>query len=192
MHKGRSIKEVVIDEAHSLLAHLGTCKTLAYLQDHVWWKSIAQDVESYCKSCITCKRTKDNTQKPYGLLHPLTPLSYPWEIIGIDFIDFLPESSNRDRIFDMLTVIIDKLMGMVHLVPSCMNYKVKEVAELIFEEVYKLHGLPKGIVSDRDMLFTSIFWSHLHKLIGSKLKMSSADGPQTSVATATPTRNEIG
>ncbi len=58
VHKGRSIKEVVIDEAHSLLAHLGTCKTLAYLQDHVCWKSIAQDVESYCKSCITCKQTR--------------------------------------------------------------------------------------------------------------------------------------
>ncbi|PBK82975.1 hypothetical protein ARMGADRAFT_884079, partial [Armillaria gallica] len=39
VHKGRSIKEVVIDEAHSLLAHLGTRKTLAYLRDHVWWKS---------------------------------------------------------------------------------------------------------------------------------------------------------
>ncbi len=74
-------------------------------------------------------------------------------------------------------------MGMVHLVPSCMNYKVKEVAELIFEEVYKLHGLPKGIVSDRDMLFTSIFWSHLHKLIGSKLKMSSAYHPEADGAT---------
>ncbi len=105
-------------------------------------------MESYCKSCVTCKWTKDNTQKPYSLLHPLNPPSYPWEIIRIDFIDFLPESSNRNGTFDMLTVIIDKLTGMVHLVPSHMNYKAKEVAELIFEEVYKLHGLPKGIVSD--------------------------------------------
>ncbi len=111
------------------------------------------------------------------------PPTYPWEIIGIDFIDFLPESSNRDGIFDMLTVIIDKLMGMVYLVPSHMNYKAKEVAELIFEEVYKLHGLPKGTVSDQDMLFTSIFWSHLHKLIGSKLKMSSTYHPETDGAT---------
>ncbi|SJL12635.1 uncharacterized protein ARMOST_16064 [Armillaria ostoyae] len=183
VHKGRSIKEIVIDEGHSLLAHLGTRKTLAYLRDHVWWKSIARDVETYCKSCVTCKRTKDNTQKPYGLLHPLMPPTYPWEIIGIDFIDFLPESSNRDGTFDMLTVIIDKLTGMVHLVPSRMNYKAKEVAELIFEEVYKLHGLPKGIVSDRDTLFTSIFWSHLHKLIGTKLKMSSTYHPETDGST---------
>lgn len=94
-------------------------------------------------------------------------------------MDFLPESTDRDGVYDMLTVIIDHLTGMVHLVPSRMNYKAKEVAELVFAEVYKYHGLPKKIVSNRDTLFTSIFWSHLHALIGTKLKMSSAYHPET-------------
>lgn len=49
----------------------------------------------------------------------------------------------------------------------------------MFEEVYKLHGLPKSIVSDCDVLFTSIFWQHLNQLIGIKLKMSSTYHPQT-------------
>ncbi len=93
-------------------------------------------------------------------------------------MDFLPESKDCDGVYDMLTVIIDHLTGMVHLVPSRMNYKAKDVAELVFSEVYKYHGLPKAIVSDRDTLFTSIFWSHLHKLIGTKLKMSSAYHPE--------------
>ena len=53
----------------------------------------------------------------------------------------------------------------------------------MFEEVYKLHGLPKHIISDRDVLFTSIFWGHLHKLIGTKLKMSSAYHPETDGST---------
>ena len=53
----------------------------------------------------------------------------------------------------------------------------------MFEHVYKLHGLPKQIVSDRDVLFTSIFWSRLHWLIGSKLRMSSSYHPQTDGAT---------
>jgi len=53
----------------------------------------------------------------------------------------------------------------------------------MFEHVYKLHGLPKSIVSDQDSLFTSIFWKHLHQLIGTKLKMSSAYHPQTNGAT---------
>ena len=80
-------------------------------------------------------------------------------------------------------MIIDLLTAMVHLVPSRTTYTAKQVAELIFDNVYKLHGLPKAIVSDRDVLFTSGFWTHLHKLIGVKQKMSSAYHPETDRST---------
>ena len=53
----------------------------------------------------------------------------------------------------------------------------------MFKNVYKHHGLPKYIISDRDVLFTSTFWGHLHQLIGSSLKMSSAYHPQTDGST---------
>jgi hypothetical protein len=72
---------------------------------------------------------------------------------------------------------------MVHLIPSRTNYNARQLAELMFEEVYKLHGLPKNIISDRDVLFTSVFWDHLHKLLGTKLRMSSAYHPQTDGST---------
>ena len=77
-----------------------------------------QDVEDFCKSCMTCKRSKPSNQKPYGLLNPLPVPSLPWEAIGIDFVGPLPESQNRDGSFDSITVIIDLLTSMVHLVPS--------------------------------------------------------------------------
>ena len=72
---------------------------------------------------------------------------------------------------------------MVHLVPCRTTYTARQVAELMFEHVYKLHGLPRKIVSDRDSLFTSIFWKRLHELIGTKLGMSSAYHPQSDGAT---------
>jgi hypothetical protein len=72
---------------------------------------------------------------------------------------------------------------MVEIVPSHTTYKARDVAELMFENVYKHHGLPKTIVSDRDVLFTSTFWNHLNALIGVRLKMSSAYHPQTDGAT---------
>jgi len=75
-------------------------------------------------------------------------------------------------------VIIDLLTAMVHLVPIHTTYMAKQVAELIFDNVYKLHGLPKAIISNRDVLFTCGFWTHLHKLIGIKQKMSSAYHPE--------------
>ena len=180
---GRNVHEIIISEAHSMLAHLGANKTLNYLKDHVWWKDMVSDAKAFCESCITCKKSKPSNQKPYGLLNPLATPSEPWESIGVDFIGPLPQSSNRDGDFDSITVAICLLTGMVELSPSRINYKATDVAELMFEEVYKHHGLPKTIVSDRDVLFTSTFWEHLNKLIGIKMKMSSAYHPQTDGAT---------
>jgi len=72
---------------------------------------------------------------------------------------------------------------MVEVIPSRINYRAQDIAELMFEHVYKHHGLPKAIISDRDVLFTSTFWNHLNTLMGIKLKMSSAYHPQTDGAT---------
>ena len=92
----------------------------------------------------------------------------------MDFVGPLPESKNCDAVFNSIMVVIDLLAGMVHLIPSPINYMAQQMAELIFQEIYKLHGLPKYILSDRDVLFTGTFWCCLHDLIGVKLNMSSA------------------
>lgn len=179
----RSVREIVILHAHSLLAHLGSFKTLGLLRDHVWWKTMAADVQAYCDTCMTCKRSKPSNQKPYGLLNPLPVPSSPWDAIGIDFVGPLPDSKNRDGTYDSITVIIDLLTSMVHLVPSRTDYTARQVAELVFAEVYKHHGMPKAIVSDRDVLFTSTFWAHLHELVGVELRMSSAYHPESDGST---------
>ena len=183
MIKTRSAREIVISEAHSMLAHLGTAKTLAYLRDHVWWKDLVSDVRAFCETCKTCKRSKPDNQKLFGLLHLLDIAQYPWQAMGIDFLGPLPESANRDASYNEITVVICLLTGMVHLIPSRVNYTAKELAELMFEHVYRHHGIPERIISDRDVLFTSVFWGHLHRLIGTKLKLSSAYHPQTDGAT---------
>lgn len=172
--QGRSAREIAISEAHSMLAHLGASKTLDYLRDHVWWKDMVSDVRAFCETCRTCKISKPSNQKPYGLLNPLSVPSYPWESIRMDFVGPLPESGNRDGMFDSITVVICLLTSMVHLIPSRTNYNASQLAELMFEHIYKLHGLPKNIISDRDILFTSTFWGQLHRLIGTKLRLSSA------------------
>jgi hypothetical protein len=95
----------------------------------------------------------------------------------------LPPSKDQNSEYDSITVIIDLLTAMIHLVPSKTTYTAKDIAELMFAEVYKYHGIPKVIISDRDMLLTSNFWTHLNKLIRVQLKMSSAYHPQTDSAT---------
>ena len=181
--QNRHLHELFISHAHSILAHLSARKTLSYLREHVWWKDMATAVKEFCDSCHTCQTGKSRNHYPYGLLNPLAVPARPWESIGIDFVGPLPESRNRLGAFDMLCVIIDHLTSMVHLVPSLQTYRARDIAEIVFEHVYKLHGIPQVIVSDRDSLFTSQFWERLHALIGTDLRLSSSYHPQSDGAT---------
>ncbi|KAF9441162.1 hypothetical protein P691DRAFT_640214, partial [Macrolepiota fuliginosa MF-IS2] len=49
--EGKCVQGIIIDEAHSLLAHLGTRKTLDYLRGQVWWKDMTNEVDKFCESC---------------------------------------------------------------------------------------------------------------------------------------------
>ena len=99
-------------------------------------------------------------------------------MIEVDFVGPLPESKDRNGKYNSITITIDLHTAMVHLVPSWTNYTAKDIAKLMFNEVYRLHGLPRVIVSNCDVLFTSQFWTHLNKLIGIHQKMSSAYHPE--------------
>ena len=141
------------------------------------------DISDYCRSCQTCALSKSQPGKPHGKLKTMPVPTYPWQYIGVDFVGPLPESTNRTGGYDMICVVIDQLTSMVHAIPSKQTYRATDIAELMFENVYRLHGLPERIVSDRDSLFTSKFWKRLHHLLGTELRMSSAFHPQTDGAT---------
>ncbi|KAJ3473941.1 hypothetical protein NLI96_g12741 [Meripilus lineatus] len=179
----KRVREMIIEQGHSILAHLGTKKTLDYLKEEVWWKSMVDDITAYCKSCGICAMSKSNTQQPMGLLKTLQVPRRPWQYIGIDFVGPLPASSNRLGSFDMICMVIDLLTSMVHLTPTVQTYGASQMAEVVFENVYKLHGLPERIISDRDTLFTSTFWRRLHELLRTELRLSSSYHPQTDGAT---------
>jgi hypothetical protein len=187
----RKAREIVITHAHSILAHLGARKTLWYLRENVWWKDMIKDITDYCASCDVCARTKSTNQKPMGLLHPLKVPTRPWEQIGVDFVGPLPEARNRNGSYDQVMVVIDHLTSMVHLTPVRGNYRARQIAEVFYETIYRLHGLPDRIISDRDKIFTSIFWQNLHRLMRVNLKLSSTYHPQTDGATERANRTMV-
>ena len=121
----------------------------------MWWKDMVADVKAFCETCHTCKTSKPSNQKPYGLLNSLSVPSYPWELIGVDFMGPLPESGNRDGVYDSIMVIICLLTSMVHLILSRINYNASQLAELMFEHVYKMHGLPRT----SSVITTSSLWA---------------------------------
>jgi transposase InsO family protein len=93
----------------------------------------------------------------------------------LDFIEGLPKSHG----FDSILVVIDKFTKYGHFLPLVHPFTALSVAQAYFQHVYKLHGPPKAIVSDRDQVFTSKLWQEWFKLSDTKLLMSSAYHPQT-------------
>jgi transposase InsO family protein/Tfp pilus assembly protein PilV len=179
LENGRRVREIVIDHAHTLLAHLGARKTATLLKEYVWWPRLTTDVKDFVASCTACQTSKPSTQLASGLLHPLDVPTVPWKAIALDFVGPLPEAQTRKGKYDFICVIVDRMTSMVHLAACRTTDGAREVAELLTEEVFKHHGFPDTIVSDRDARFTAAFWKEFHQLIGTKLKMSTAYHPQT-------------
>lgn len=76
-------------------------------------------------------------------------------------------------------MVIDKFTKYGHFIPIKHPFTALHVAQIFLNNVYKLHGLPKTIICDRDRVFTSAVWQQLFKLTDTKLMMSSSYHPQT-------------
>ena len=174
----RSIIKEILQQVHDtpVAGHLGIDKTFELARRDYYWPTLRQDVESYVRSCDTCQRTKATNQPKFGLLQSLPIPEQRWEDISMDFIGPLPLSPQGH---DAITVFVDRLTKRVHLIPSKTTDSAEDIAKIFVREIYRLHGLPKSIVSDRDARFTSEFWLSVHKAIGTTLRMSTAFHPQT-------------
>jgi hypothetical protein len=93
----------------------------------------------------------------------------------LDFIEGLPKSGN----FNCILVVVDKFSKYAHCIPLSHPFTAFQVALVYMNQVYKLHGLPKALLSDRDKNFTSIVWKELFKLLKVDLLMCSAYHLQT-------------
>jgi hypothetical protein len=76
-------------------------------------------------------------------------------------------------------VVVDKFSRYAHFVTLAHPFTALQVATTYLNNIFKLHGLPNVMISDRDKVFTSNVWQELFKLVGTDLRMSSAYHPQT-------------
>ena len=76
-------------------------------------------------------------------------------------------------------VVVDELTKAAYCIPVKSAHKTDDIAKIFMKEIFKLHGFPKEIVSDRDVKFTSIFWKGLFVDLGIKLNFITAYHPQT-------------
>ncbi|XP_024156291.1 uncharacterized protein LOC112164308 [Rosa chinensis] len=167
----------IIAEFHEGLlgGHAGRSRTHKRILRSFAWPGIHQDIKRFVSACEVCQRNHYEAIKPPGLLQPLSIPDKAWSSISMDFIDALPKSEGKTAIW----VVVDKLTKYAHFIPLSHPYTAASLAKVFVQEVFKLHGMPDNIISDRDPIFLSTFWESFFKLQGTKLSKSSAYHPQS-------------
>jgi transposase InsO family protein len=173
-----TIKLKILRQCHDAISagHFGRAKTFEMVTRDFWWPRVRRFVKRYVSTCDVCARAKAPRHKPYGLLAPLPVPARAWSSISMDFIVGLPPSPSGH---DAILVTVDRFTKMAHFSATKTTANAADVARLFLQDVYRLHGLPTDIVSDRDKIFRSTFWQHLLALLGVKPNMSTAFHPQT-------------
>jgi hypothetical protein len=176
--KDHQLRKQILDEAHlsKFSIHPGSTKMYQDLRQHFWWTRMKREIAKYVSECDTCQRVKASHLKASGTLHPLPILSWKWEDICMDFIVGLPNTSQKH---DSIWVIIDRLTKTAHFLPVHTTYSAKKYAEVYLDQIVRLHGVPKTIISDRGPQFIARFWEQLQSALETKLIRSSAYHPQT-------------
>jgi len=99
------------------------------------------------EGCDSCQRNKNHTEQPAGRLMPNLIPEKPWTHISADFITKLPIAQE----YDSILVVVDRLMKMVHFIPTTEKMSAEGLARLFRDNVWKLHRIPESIVSDRGL-----------------------------------------
>jgi len=172
------IRLSLLHDAHDSVTagHFGFDRTFEILRRSVYWPNMSTETRQYVATCEHCQRNKPSRHSPAGLLHPLPIPPQRWDHISMDFAGPFPCT---ERGVDMVTVFVDKLSKQAIFVPSRSTDTASDVAHNFFNHVFRHHGMPTIIISDRDAKFTSHFWTTLHSLMDTKLALSTAFHPQT-------------
>jgi hypothetical protein len=175
---GRNLRQDILKALHDPLyiGHPGFAKMYELVKREWWWPGMTEDVREYVAYCDSCQRVKASNKLPSGLLHPLQIPTRKWQSISMDFITGLPRSANGN---DAIWVVVDRLSKCAHFVPTTTKADSYDVAVLLRDKVWRYHGFPEELVSDRDPKFVSKFMDILLNLTGCKPARSTAYHPQS-------------
>jgi hypothetical protein len=158
---------LLLQKAHGggLMGYFGVKKMEDVLAAHFFWPQMRRDVERSVSRCTICNKAKSRLN-PHDLYMPLPIPHAPWEDISMDFILGLPRTKSG---WDSVFVVVDRFSKMAHFIPCHKTDNTSHLADLFFNEVVRLHGVPNTIISDKDAKFLSHFWITFWYKLGTKL-----------------------
>jgi hypothetical protein len=148
---------MVLDEVHKkpYSSHLGHQKMVTTLRKIFYCLNMKGGTKKYLAKCQYCQHLKAKHQLPAGLLHPLPVLEWKWQTISLESITSFPRTQEQN---DSIMLAINKLSKSTHFIPMKSTFKEINIAEIFMKEIFRLHGIPKTMILDRDVKFISTFW----------------------------------
>lgn len=158
-----------------LAGHWGAKKTQDFISRDFWWPHLQQTVSDYVGTCQVCQRTKAARDKPSGLLHPLPVPSARWASVTMDFMVSLPDCKG----YNSIMVVVDRFTKMAHFVPCTNTITGEETAVLYIDRVFRHHGIPTDVTTDRGTQFNSDFWKRFWAQLNVDVRLSTSYHPET-------------
>ena len=167
----KKTKKEILKENHNSVdvGHLGQQRMLELIKWNYWWPGLKEDVKKYVQGYFKYQQNKVQHQKKAGELHPLKIPQEPWQEISIDIIRPLSRSNRMDTI----VVIIDQFTKMIQLKAITTSISSEGIAKIYRDNIWKLHGVPKKILSDWGPQFPSRFMKEFMKALETERQLST-------------------
>ena len=175
--KDTELRAEVIQLHHDVPAvgHGGRWKMVELVTRNYWWPGVTRDVGRYVERYDGCQRIKNRTEEPAGKLKLNEVPEKPWTHLTVDFITKLLVVARKD----MILVVYNRLSKIAHFVATREVTLVEGLARLFRDNIWKLHGLPESVISDRGPQFVAELMKELNKMLEIEMRLSTAFHPQT-------------
>jgi len=175
MPKDKKLRVEIIRLHHNMPigGHRGQWKIVELVTRNFWWSGVTKEVKHYVKGCDAYQKNKNCIEQSAGKLMPNSILEKPWAYISADFITKLPLAQG----YNSILVVVDRLTKIVQFILTTEKTLVEGLARLFRDNMWKLHGLPESIISDRGPQFMAGLMKELNKMLEIKSKLLMAFHP---------------
>ena len=175
--KNNKLRVEIIRLHHDMLigGHRGQWKIVELVTRNFWQPGVTKEVKRYVKGCNTCQHNKNCIEQPAGKLMPNSIPEKLWVHISANFITKLPLAQG----YNSILVVVDQLTKMVHFIPTMEKMSAEALVRLFKDNIWKIHGLPKSIISDRGPQFMVGLMQELNRILGIESKLSTVFHSQT-------------
>lgn len=173
-----------LDHMHSSVigGHIGTRRMLARVRARYYFPKLTETVSNYVASCSVCHQVKSRNHHPHGLLE-LPPIpTQRWSHLHVDLITGLPRTLDpiyRTLEYDAILTVVDRLSSRCHFIPTQSSLSTQGLLQLLMIHVFRLHGFPQVIQSDRGPQFDNELYREFLSSLGCKVYLGVSHHQQS-------------